>query len=153
MVSKDEERKALAKIKAIVDGLGNDSYVAMAFDGAFEIAEDNINNDFANSVKYYKEKVNECEKKIKGLGLDLQTACDSVLTLEQLTEIRGALMKYRHTLWNKQEDMAKTIVAYSMTPTCDEFKVAAQIHDTARKEYESATELVNAIDVIRNKIS
>ena len=153
MVSKDEERKALTKIKAIVDELGEGSYVATAFDGAFEIAEDNINNDFARSVKYYRNKVDECEEKIKGLGLDLQTACDSVLTLEQLTEIRGALMKYRHTLWNKQEDMAKTIVAYSMTPTCDEFKVAAQIHDTTRKEYESVTELVNAVDAIRNKIS
>ena len=153
MISKDEERKALAKIKAIVDGLGKDSYVAMAFDGAFEIAEDNINNDFARSVKYYRDKVDECEEKIKGIGLDLQTACDSVLTLEQLTEIRGALMKYRHSIWKEQEEMAKTIVAYSMTPTSEEFKTAARTHNAANLEYKSVTALIDDIDAIRNKIS
>lgn len=51
MATKAQERKALEQIKQIVDGLGTDSYLAMAFDGCFEIAEDNIDNDFANNLK------------------------------------------------------------------------------------------------------
>lgn len=51
LASKEEERKALDKIKKIVEGLGEDSYVGTAFEGCFEIAEENINNDWACSMK------------------------------------------------------------------------------------------------------
>lgn len=51
MATKAEERKALEQIKKIVDGLGKYSYIATAFDGCFEIARDNIENDFACSLK------------------------------------------------------------------------------------------------------
>ena len=51
MITKDDERKALDKIRKIVEGLGKDSYVATAFEGCFDIAEDNINNDMACSMK------------------------------------------------------------------------------------------------------
>ena len=42
VVTKDEEFKALEKIRKIVDGLGEDSYIGIAFEGCFEVAEDNI---------------------------------------------------------------------------------------------------------------
>ena len=42
MVTKEQERKALNQIKKIVDSLGEDSYIAMAFEGCFEDAETNI---------------------------------------------------------------------------------------------------------------
>ena len=51
MTTKQQEREALAKIRKIVEGLGADSYVATAFEGCFEIAEENIENDFACSMK------------------------------------------------------------------------------------------------------
>ena len=51
MATKEQELKALEKIKKIVEELGEDSYIGMALDGCFEIAEDNINNDFACSMK------------------------------------------------------------------------------------------------------
>ena len=47
ITTKEQERKALVQIKKIVDGLGKDSYIAAAFEGCFEIAESNIENDFA----------------------------------------------------------------------------------------------------------
>lgn len=50
-ISKDDERKALEKIRKIIDDLGADSYVAAAFAGCFEVAEDNITNDWAMSLK------------------------------------------------------------------------------------------------------
>ena len=51
MVTKEQERKALEQIKKIVDGLGADSYIATAFDGCFEDALENIENDFALCMK------------------------------------------------------------------------------------------------------
>lgn len=50
MTTKQQELKALEQIKEIVAGLGEDSYIAAAFDGAFEIAEANIKNDFVDSI-------------------------------------------------------------------------------------------------------
>lgn len=47
MTTKDQERKALEQIRNIVTGLGEDSYIAAAFEGCWEVAEDNIENDFA----------------------------------------------------------------------------------------------------------
>ena len=55
MATKEQERKALEQIKKIVEGLGENSYIGTAFEGCFEIAEDNIKNDFACSMKQAKE--------------------------------------------------------------------------------------------------
>lgn len=49
--TKEQEREALKKIRKIVEELGSDSYIATAFAGCFEIAESNIENDFADSMK------------------------------------------------------------------------------------------------------
>lgn len=49
--TKQQERDALEKIRKIVAELGPDSYIATAFEGCFEDAESNIENDFADSMK------------------------------------------------------------------------------------------------------
>ena len=41
VATKEQELKALEKIKKIMADLGEDSYIGMAFEGCFEIAEDN----------------------------------------------------------------------------------------------------------------
>lgn len=51
MTTKDQERKALEQIRKIVAGLGEDSYIGTAFEGCFEIAEENIDNDWGCSMK------------------------------------------------------------------------------------------------------
>lgn len=52
MATKAEERKALEQIKKIVEGLGgSNSYIGMALEGCFEIAESNIENDFGCSMQ------------------------------------------------------------------------------------------------------
>lgn len=55
MTMKEQERKALEQIREIVAGLGEDSYIGTAFEGCFEIAEENIENDFACSMKQRAE--------------------------------------------------------------------------------------------------
>lgn len=51
MATKEQERKALEQIKKIVAGLGEESYIGKALEGCFEVAQDNIENDFWNSNK------------------------------------------------------------------------------------------------------
>lgn len=48
--TKQQERDALEKIRKIVEQLGPDSYIGTAFQGCFEIAAENIENDFACSM-------------------------------------------------------------------------------------------------------
>ncbi len=57
--TKEQERKALEQIKKIVDCLGKDSYIATAFEGCFEIAEENIENDFACSMRQRYERASK----------------------------------------------------------------------------------------------
>ena len=49
MATKDQERGVLQQIKAMVAELGPDSYIATAFRGVFDIAEENIDNDFSGN--------------------------------------------------------------------------------------------------------
>ena len=64
MTTKEQERKALEQIRKIVAGLGEDSYIAMAFEGCFEIASENIENDFGCSMK---DRAETAEKKLAAL--------------------------------------------------------------------------------------
>ena len=83
--TKHQEREALEKIKAIVESLGPDSYIGIALEGCFEIAEQNIENDFACSMKQrveavvvensrLKEKVKELEDKLAESEKDYEAA-------------------------------------------------------------------------------
>lgn len=83
--TKDQEREALEKIKAILDTLGLDSYVGTAFEGCLEIAEENIENNFAFSMKQrveaavvensrLKERVKELEDKLAESEKDYEAA-------------------------------------------------------------------------------
>ena len=63
--TKDQERETLEKIKAMVAELGPQSYLATAFEGCFEDAETNIENDFAFSMK---SRVETAEEKARELG-------------------------------------------------------------------------------------
>ena len=65
MTMKEQERKALEQIKKIVAGLGEDSYIGIAFEGCFEIAEENIENDFACSMK---QRAEAAERKAEALA-------------------------------------------------------------------------------------
>lgn len=63
MATKAQERAALEKIRKIVEGLGEDSYIWHAMDGVLEDAEQNIENDFWNSYRdRYEYKSTECER-------------------------------------------------------------------------------------------
>lgn len=71
MTTKDQERKAVEKIRKIVEELGENSYVGFAMEGVLELAEDNIREDAAYSMKKSAEiaweKATKEEKENKDL--------------------------------------------------------------------------------------
>lgn len=72
MTTKAQERAALEQIRKIVDGLGEDSYIGMAFEGCFEIAEENIENDWGCSMKQNWESAVKEQGKLREIAADLQ---------------------------------------------------------------------------------
>lgn len=80
MTSKAQELKTLEAIKKLVAGLGEDSYIGMAFEGCFEIAEENIKNDFACSMKQRAEAAEDraegAKKRADGAEAALESARD-----------------------------------------------------------------------------
>lgn len=93
MVSKEQERKALEQIKKIVDSLGADSYIATAFDGCFEDAQENIENDFAVSNR---QRWQSAEHRAIGLEKDV-TALQ-----EQLKELSERMDRMRKQISDKE---------------------------------------------------
>lgn len=86
MTTKDQERKALEQIRKIVAGLGEISYIGTAFEGCFEIAEENIENDFGCSMK---QRAESAEKDAKKIGDALRAANKQIEDLEATNEILG----------------------------------------------------------------
>ncbi|MCJ7861215.1 MULTISPECIES: hypothetical protein [unclassified Blautia] len=116
-VTKDEEFKALEKMRKIVEGLGEDSYIGTAFEGCFEVAEDNIRNDFLCSMRQrwlsaeketekfsqeLKERDNQIEqlkKEINGLESDR----------EALTKRCESLSDNNTKLWNQYRECQEKV--------------------------------------------
>ncbi len=65
MTTKDQERKALAQIKKIIAGLGEESYIGRAFEGCIEMAQNNIENDWWDSMKSTIEMKEDAIRSLK----------------------------------------------------------------------------------------
>jgi hypothetical protein len=61
MTTRDQEREALAKIRRIVEALGENSYIGTAFVGVWELAEQNIDCDSASSTRYYIDATHKAQ--------------------------------------------------------------------------------------------
>ena len=140
MTTKEQERKALEQIKKIVEGLGENSYIGTAFEGCFEIAEDNINNDFACSMKQRKEaaefaedqlrkKVAQMKVKIREQEAALKVAENGKTTAESVLEkIRKANetnQKAAIENWNKFREVEDKLEAKE----AEIIKLKAKLYD------------------------
>lgn len=120
--TKDQEREALEKIKAIVATLGPRSYVGTALEGCLEDAEVNIENDFGDSMRArwqeaehrFEEAAKETaavRQELEAVRKHLQTAeddanfyRDKVLDSDDLTDIAQLIDGHISQL----RDMVKT---------------------------------------------
>lgn len=138
MATKAEERKALEEIRRIVAGLGNDSYLAMAFDGCFEMAESNIENDFANNPKMSIENLQRDLKVANAKIKNAEEAYEIVLKREQAEkkelDLAKATLKAeadRATKgWNSFLEMKDKVKALEL----ENMKLKARLYDLMVKE-------------------
>lgn len=69
--TKQQERDTLEKIRKMVEQLGPDSYLATAFEGCFDLAAENIDNDWACSMA---DRARSAEKRVAELEYKLSEA-------------------------------------------------------------------------------
>ena len=80
--TKDQERAARKKIEAILESLGENSYVATAFTGCLEIAAENIENDFACSMQDQRDSARREAETLRGkLAKMIESAKDQESSL------------------------------------------------------------------------
>lgn len=98
MTTKEQERKALEQIKKIVESLGEDSYVETAFEGCFEIAEENIENDWACSMKQNWESAVREQGKLREIAADQQ---------EEIRILKQEVREWKERCIEKIEDKSR----------------------------------------------
>jgi len=87
--TKEQERETLEKIKAMVAELGPQSYLKTAFEGVYEVAEMNIDEDAAYS---FPGRVNILEEQLREMGSKYNAARSDVEVLNsQLDHVREQL--------------------------------------------------------------
>ena len=76
--TKQQERDTLEKIRKMVEQLGPDSYLATTFEGCFDLAAENIDNDWACSMadraRNAEKRVTELEGKLSEAVKDYEAA-------------------------------------------------------------------------------
>lgn len=84
--TKQQERDALAEIQKIVETLGPDSYLAIAFEGCFDDARENIENDFALSMN---GRWQDAEQKVETLKAQVTELKDQLKQIQETARRNG----------------------------------------------------------------
>lgn len=170
IATKEQERKALEKIKKIISELGEQSYIATAFDGCIEDAEENIENDFALSMKQRYDdtlaKLNECEREkeneaarvrlaerdVEQLKEQLARAKEAALSVDELDECRTLASESYDLNIAYADEYAKIIVKYAEFPTGKEFLDAVKKNRKFSRKAERAKKLYDTLELQRQAV-
>lgn len=167
VATKEQERKALEKIRKIVEELGEDSYLSIAFDGCFEDAEENIENDFACSWKQRAQSAAATAARLEQENRDMRDTLKSVQESSekaiadverQLAELKKKVVSQAdiaecvclaHEEWLAQEDSrradADLIVELAENPESDDFKGAVSSHRSHTLRAKQIAELIERL--------
>lgn len=167
MATKRNERDTLEVIRQMVADLGPDSYLATAFEGCFEDAEQNIEYDWGCSQKRLAdaaaEKVTELEARVKELEGKLtqeiaekQQARDEAqaiikkleakaLSEDDLEDIRQLLDDRATEADEKAEKAAAEIVRFAEATGLPEFRQAVTDHRNYIKDAKYYRELLGRV--------
>ena len=168
--TKQQERDTLEAIKKMVVSLGPQSYLATAFDGCFQDAEDNIEDDAAYSMKARyessEEKLAVAQKEIEDLKTHkrlMQETIDRLQreneALEQRIIAPGDLLEISKLLAEKVLDIggqvsnaAERIVDAAEEPGSPAFLSAVEDHREAKAELSRYTALLSKINTLRSTV-
>ncbi len=166
--TKRQERDTLEAIKTMVMELGPKSYLATAFEGCFEDAESNIENDFADSMKSRWELADEklAVEHNRVVSLEKQKAAmqqtidrlrreNEAMKAQQVTGTDLAnLIRLAETdlaeAEQRRDDAAKRIVANAEIPSTEAFQQAVVDHRDAQASVESKKERLARLNAIMN---
>ena len=172
--TKQQERDALAAIRKMVEELGPQSYLATAFQGCFEDAESNIENDFGDSMKGrvesaekkvsdLKAKVKELEEKLRQEIAEKQQARDEAqevikklekktLGAEDLERVIVILEDRAGEAEAKAEKDAVEIVRLAEAPTSGEFRKAVAMHRNHSTYAKSCRDLMDRVAAVQTAV-
>ena len=156
MTTKEQERKALEQIRKIVAGLGENSYVATAFEGCFEIAEENIDNDFACSMKQqyesaresadkYMVMVDDYEDEIKKLREEIAAIKRKTLSTADAGAIKQIVWSAKLEAARMTDQSAQYIVDAADDPTSEAFRQAVKDHRSGKKRQIECDRLIQRL--------
>lgn len=152
--TKQQEREALEKIKAIVAPLGPRSYVGTALEGCLEDAEVNIENDFGDSMKarwrdaekrvaQAVKETAEAKEELEAVRKHIQTAeddanfyRDKVLDSDDLTDITQLIDGHISQLQDMVKASEVAILENAEHPEAKIFKDAVRDRKNLTKDIE-----------------
>lgn len=154
--TKEQERKALEKIRKIVADLGENSYIGTAFEGCFEIAEENIENDFACSMKQRWEAAREQAEGLKievdnrkaviyELTSENNTLKKKTLTTAEAGAIKSILYHSKLEAADMIDSSAQRIVELADNPDSAEFRQAVQDNRQSKKRLAECDTLIQRL--------
>ena len=174
--TKQQERNALAAIRRIVEELGPQSYLATAFEGCFEDAEQNIEDDAAYSMKARLEiqaqRAIERGYEVDQLKADLAAAQFKIETLQSQFDFASQYIKklerqqlseeLRRDLWVMVTDEAEVsrarmaeaadkMAAGADNPGCVLFKESVARYRAEKARAEAMEQRAAELDALEPK--
>lgn len=177
MTTKEQERQAIAKIRKIVEGLGENSYVGTAMEGVLEVAEQNIEYDAAFSLKGEAEAAEKREKEQREIAENLRSELrkleeereqEKAWFKDQQTELKKELQEQRtlakkyqmpeemyQSIWllidgaQKQAEAQMMLAAEAMAECVGEDTVSANINQRAREFKKCRAKIKECENVLR----
>ena len=164
--TKEQERETMEKIKAMVAELGPQSYLKTAFEGVFEVAEMNIDEDAAYS---FPGRVSLLEEQLKEMGSKYNAARSDVEVLrsqlDHAQEQADALKKQQLPVWlhsavyglaseelatskARMEQAAETMAYYAEAPQDIAFADAVKGYRAAKERREVCEQIVKGLEAL-----
>lgn len=164
--TKEQERETMEKIKAMVAELGPQSYLKTAFEGVFEVAEMNIDEDAAYS---FPGRVSLLEEQLKEMGSKYNAARSDVEVLrsqlDHAQEQADALKKQQFPVWlhsavyglaseelatskARMEQAAETMAYYAEAPQDIAFTEAVKGYRAAKERREVCEQIVKGLEAL-----
>ena len=169
--TKEQERKAVERIRKIVSELGEGSYVGTALEGCLEDAESNIENDFGDSMKrrweYAEAQLKAAREEIASLKNELAESekdyeaahaaaheiaeqkdeeiaalRKQVLEADDLTDLIQLVTEKCFSLGEEVKNAAERIVEAAGEPDSAAFKNAVSDHRAAKRDLDYYTALI-----------
>lgn len=148
--TKQQERDALAKIRLMIDELGPQSYIGTALEGCLEIADQNIDNDFGDSMK---QRVETAEKQLAYIRHELEAANQdyhaAIATMRE--ESREAADKYLEEIASLKAEIAAIQQPVDPSEISDEFIADLAVFSVTYVERIRVVLIQNAGQIFKNK--